>query len=471
MCGGIVGDLIGGITKGFGDVFGDIEHFASKEFSDIEHFASKELTNIWKNDLLPIAKDGVVFTLDVLTMGGGQFDFNFGNNVYYNISGGKADDMRRLDRLKNNIDTESNLIKNTQLLLDRKVFLENAFKYVDGRKLKELDSEYTNLVNQYNKISHNIEKHQIHGFFEGILALPYTVTAGFIYGIRDYLETGNSKYIVQAIEIAVLTVVVILSVMAMQPGLTFQFVGLILAVLSATLTLDAMVNDSSLLGGVFQVLDLVLNKIIGLNNYLDTGGLNSHSKYYESNLMWTRMIIAVSAILTNIYTWIVPSAPAATLTPEAVAAQQSELAAKMAAIGSMKVVGTVTLSQIFEAYQLAGSIGAVADALKLKGELESKLKEAKEVFEKQVIDADRRKMQESYGDAEYIANQVDLVYSEYALQMSEQNITDIYDPEGTIAMNTRFKPQPKYTFGFEAIFNEGIQAGSDMYVYNILWRT
>jgi hypothetical protein len=418
-----------------------------------------------------IVKDITIATIDIATLGGGQFDFNFGNNVYYNLSGEKANDMRRLDDIKGRLNTESNSIKNTQLQLDHKVFLEDAFKYVDSRKLKELDSAYTNLVNQYNKISGNIKDHQIQGFFEGIISLPFTVTSAFVYGIRDYLETGNSKYIVQAIEIAVLTVVIILSVMAMQPALTFQFVGLVLAVLSAVLTLDAMVNDSALLGGVFQVLDLVLNKMIGLNNYLDTGGISKDSKYYESNLMWTRMIVAVSAILTNIYTWIIPSAPAAALTPEAVAAQQSELATKMAAIGSMKVVGTVTLSQIFEAYQLAGSIGAVADAIKLKGELESKLKEAKEAFEKQVIDADRRKMQESYGDAEYVANQVDLVYSEYALQMSEQNITDVYDPEGTIAMNTRFKPQPKYMFGFEDIFNEGIQAGSDMYVYNILWRT
>jgi hypothetical protein len=418
-----------------------------------------------------IVKDITIATIDIATLGGGQFDFNFGNNVYYNLSGEKANDMRRLDDIKGRLNTESNSIKNTQLQLDHKVFLEDAFKYVDSRKLKELDSAYTNLVNQYNKISGNIKDHQIQGFFEGIISLPFTVTSAFVYGIRDYLETGNSKYIVQAIEIAVLTVVIILSVMAMQPTLTFQFVGLVLAVLSAVLTLDAMVNDSALLGGVFQVLDLVLNKMIGLNNYLDTGGISKDSKYYESNLMWTRMIVAVSAILTNIYTWIIPSAPAAALTPEAVAAQQSELATKMAAIGSMKVVGTVTLSQIFEAYQLAGSIGAVADAIKLKGELESKLKEAKEAFEKQVIDADRRKMQESYGDAEYVANQVDLVYSEYALQMSEQNITDVYDPEGTIAMNTRFKPQPKYMFGFEDIFNEGIQAGSDMYVYNILWRT
>jgi hypothetical protein len=460
MCGGIVGDLIGGITKGFEDVLGDVGKFASKE-----------LTNIWKNDLLPIVKDGVIVTIDIGTMGGGQFDFSFGNNIYYNISGEKADDMRRLDRLKNNIDTESNLIKNTQLLLDRKVFLENTFKYVDGRKLKDLDSAYTNLVNQYNKISHNIEKHQIHGFFEGVIALPYTVTAGFIYAIRDYLETGNSKYIIQAIEIAILTVVIILSVMAMQPALTSTFISLVLAVLSATITLDAMVNDSAILGGVFQVLDLVLNKMIGLNKYLDTGGLNSHSKYYESNLMWTRMIVAVAALLSSIYSWIVPSAPAATLTPEEVAAQQTELANKIAAIGSMKVVGTVTLSQIFEAYQLAGSIGEVADAIKLKGELEDKLKDTKKTFEQQIIDADRRKMEESYADASYVANQVDLVYSEYALQMSEQNITDVYDPEGTIAMNTRFKPQPKYMFGFEDIFNDGIQAGSDMYVYNILWRT
>jgi hypothetical protein len=404
-------------------------------------------------------------------MGGGQFDFNFGNNVYYNISGEKADDMRRLDRLKSNIDTESNLMKNTQLSLDRKVFLENAFKYVDGRKLKELNSAYTDLANQYNSIVHNVKDHQIKGIFEGVIALPYTVTAGFVYGIRDYLETGNLKYLVQAIEIAVLTVVIILSVMAMQPAITFQFIGLVLAVLSAVLALDAMVNDSALLGGVFQVLDLVLNKMIGLNNYLDTGGLSSHSKYYESNLMWTRMIVAVAALLSSIYSWIPSSTPAATLTPEEVAAQQTELAKQMSDIGSMKVVGTLTLSDIFKAYQLAGSIGAVADAIKLKGELEDKLKDAKKTFEQQIIDADRRKMEESYADASYVANQVDLVYSEYALQMSEQNITDIYDPEGTIAMNTRFKPQPKYMFGFEDIFNESIQAGSDMYVYNILWRT
>jgi hypothetical protein len=464
-------DVFGGIEDIIGDALGGIGDAISHGFSNLEHFVSRELTNVWKNDLLPIVKDGVVFTLDVFTMGGGQFDINFGNNVYYNLSGEKADDMRRLDRLKNNINNYSNLINSTQLRLEHKIFLENAFKYVDSRKLKELNSAYTNLANQYNDIFGNIKDHQIHGFFEGVISLPFTVTSAFVYGIRDYLETGNSKYIVQAIEIAVLTVIIILSVMAMQPAITFQFIGLVLAVLSATLTLDAMVNNSSLLGGVFQVLDLVLNKIIGLNNYLDTGGLNSHSKYYESNLMWTRMIVAVSAILTNIYTWIVPSAPAVTLTPEEVAAQQTELATKMAAIGSMKVVGTVTLSQIFEAYQLAGSIGAVADAIKLKGELESKLKDAKNAFEKQIIDADRRKMQDSYADAEYVANQVDLVYSEYALQMSEQNITDIYDPEGTIAMNTRFKPQPKYMFGFEYMFNEGIQAGSDMYVYNILWRT
>jgi ATP-dependent protease HslVU (ClpYQ) peptidase subunit len=129
------------------------------------------------------------------------------------------------------------------------------------------------------------------------------------------------------------------------------------------------------------------------------------------------------------------------------------------------------LSQLFDAYKLADSIGSVADTLKLKKELEDKLEQTKNEIEQRIAHNNRMKMEAAYADAEYIANQVDLVYSEYALQMSEQNMTDVYDPEGTIAMNTRFRPSPKYTFGFEDIFNENIKAGSDMYVYNVLWKT
>jgi hypothetical protein len=441
--GGLIGNVLGGVEHTFSNVVHFLEHTA-----------------------LDIIKDSTILSLDVFTLGGGQFDLKFGNNVYYNLSGEKSRDMRRLDSIKGQIDYESNLIKNAQSRLDNKVFLENAFKYVDRRKIEDLNSEYTNLVNKYNNVANNIKDHQFHGIFEGIIALPFTITSSFVYSIRDYLETGNSKYLVQAIEIATLTVVIILSVITMQEEIT---VPLVLAALSATLALDAMVNDSALLGGAFQVLDLVLNKMLGLGKY--TGGLNKDNEHYQSTMMWTRMILEISTILDNIYTWVVPSTPAEGVTEEEVVAKQSELTAKISEIGSMKIAGTVTLSQIFDAYQLANNIGSVADAIKLKGELEDKLKEAKKTFEHQIIDENRRKMESAYADAEYIANQVDLVYSEYALQMSEQNMTDIYDPEGTIAMNTRFRPQPKYTFGFEDIFNEDTKAGSDMYVYNILWRT
>jgi hypothetical protein len=444
--GGIIGDI--------GHVFQDIGNTVDHAFHDIENFGEHIFHDIGRE--LYKVEHFVVHTVD---------------DIWYNLSGQKDRDMRELEDIKNKIDAEANLIKDRQLRLEHKFFLENAFKYVDKRAIKDYVNVYNDLIRQYNDKANDIKDHQPDGFLGGLIEFIPSVVSAFVYSIKDYLETGNAKYIKEAVEIAVLVVVIVVSVISFQPELTITTVGAVLAIISSVLALDAMVNDSAILGGVFQILDLVLNKILGLDKYMNTDVFNKDSKYYEETLQWFRMALTIAAIIVNVYTLAISPTPAAGTTAGELAAKQSALAAKISEITSAKIVGDLTLSQIFEAYQLANSIGSMVDALKLKKELEDKLDQTKNELEQRIAHNNRMKMQASYADAEYIANQVDLVYSEYALQMSEQNMTDVYDPEGTVAMNTRFRPTPKYSFGFEDIFNEDIKAGSDMYVYNVLWKT
>ena len=86
-----------------------------------------------------------------------------------------------------------------------------------------------------------------------------------------------------------------------------------------------------------------------------------------------------------------------------------------------------------------------------------------------MAEANKLKMESAYSDAEYIMNQTDLSYHSYVLSMSETGMSDVYDPEGTVVMNTRYRPQPAYTFGFEDLFQYNSMAGGDTYIYKTLW--
>ena len=147
----------------------------------------------------------------------------------------------------------------------------------------------------------------------------------------------------------------------------------------------------------------------------------------------------------------------------------SGIEATLDAIGSYEI-GGVSLYDLYTSYSAASNANDVYKATRLHSELQKKLAEQKEALENSLNKANRRKMEASYSDAEYIANQVDMSYHSYALQMSEAGQTDVFDPEGTIVMNTRYSPKRAVMFGFEDMFQYEGMAGGELYVYNTLWK-
>jgi hypothetical protein len=128
------------------------------------------------------------------------------------------------------------------------------------------------------------------------------------------------------------------------------------------------------------------------------------------------------------------------------------------------------LSDLYDAYSTASSANDVYGALTLRAELGRKLEESKDALQKKISKDNRKKMESSYSDAAYLVNQTDMSYHAYVLQMSESGQSDVYDPEGTIAMNTRYSPTKSFSFGFEDMFQYDGMAGGQMYVYNTLWK-
>jgi hypothetical protein len=473
MCGGWVGDLIDDATDALGDFGVGL---------DAGIYISVKLSQK---------------TLDVLP---DWMDIGNLDSALYSLSGDKFRDEEMLKQKGEMLNNISNQISSIQSRLDNKVFLEQIFKYGDIRRIKDLGTSYEQLNAEYQNLLNDYKHNQDGNFLVGITNFIPNVLSALAYNILDYIKTGDSASLRTALSIVLLLVAIVVAIIAgfFSGGSTWHAVGACLAILSAILQLDAMVNNSGLLASAFRVMDITLNKILHLNRYLNTEGFDKDSQYYDSMMNNTRMAVLVASIVVNL--WNVYNAPASSAstaasrmaarnadfttyittgtyvgqtttaaTASGIAGIVSKYNTFMDSAGSYSV-GGVSLSDLYEAYTQASKANDVYGAMTLHKDLQDKLQSAKDELQKNITQINKKKFEASYSDAEYIMNQVDMSYHSYVLQMSEAGMTDVYDPEGTIVMNTRYSPKKSYTFGFEDMFQYESMAGGHLYTYNTLWK-
>ena len=440
-------------------------------------------------------------TLDIVTLGNGDA-------AWYSLSGDKDRAERALGDKSESIQNMANQITAMQDKLGNKVFLEQIFKYGDIRRIKDLGTSYEQLTKEYEQMLADYKNNQDGNFLVSITNFIPNVMSAFVYNILDYIRTGDSASLRTAITIGLLIAAIVVALVATvgtagtAAPTTLQVVAACLVILSAVLTLDAMVNNSGLLGSAFKILDLVLNETLHLDKIIHTEGFDSDSQYYQSMMNNTRLVVQIAAIAASVGAMVTtPPPPDLSTAAGRMAARNADFTTyattgtyagqtttlqtsagiagskgssgmiqNIKDIGSYKIGGTVSLSDIYDAYGQATKINDVYGALTLRAELGRKLEESREIMQKKINKDNRRKMEGSYSDAAYLANQTDMSYHSYVLQMSEAGQTDVFDPQGTIVMNTRYHPVKSYMFGFEDMFQYDGMAGGQMYVYNTLWK-
>ena len=470
MCGGFAGDVFDAGKDLVGDVADTLGDAG---------------TDIWQNGGKEFAAYAIGFTVGGLFVGLATAFYS--DELYYTLSGEKDRDERKLNDMGESLNRLSGEMNKLQDSLGNKVFLEQIFKYGDIRRIKDIGTSYEELRKEYESLLDDYKNNTDVEFIGGLVLFVPNVASALVYNILDYIKTGDSASLRTAISISLLIVVIVVSILALVPSGGSSSVPLSvaisasLAILSAVLTLDAMVNNSGLLGSAFQIIDLVLNKILNADKYFHTEGFDKDSQYYDEMMNNTRLVVQIAAISASLYTiYTTPATATATTTTtttttttiqteSGLAAMSSKYTSFMKDIGSYSVSG-VSLSDMYNAYTLANQANDVYAATQLHKELQDKLSDAKDEMQKQINKDNRRKMQSSYSDAEYIMNQVDMSYHSYVLAMSEAGQSDVFDPEGTIVMNTRYSPKKAVMFGFEDMFQYEGMAGGELYVYNTLWK-
>ena len=449
----------------------------------------------------------------------GILGMTYGNEVYYTLSGEKDRDQRAMSRYQDQLNSIAGMIGGYQDRLGNKVFLEEIFKYGDKRMIASLGNSYNDLLKQYEGIKARYNDMTDVGFLGDIILFVPNVISALVYNIIDYIKTGDSQSLRTAIQIGALVAAVIASVLLAPEtgGSTLQATALALAALSAILTLDAMVNGSGLLGSAFKIFDVVLNEILHVNSVIkQSEGFDKDSAYYERMQTNFKLAVQVGALATGLaasyQAWANQGAQTASDAAGAAgrqAVRNMDFGAYITGSGAYQpgtsmagmsvTTGQVTnamqagttvsaqtssffdgiispavresFSQLYEMYNKAQQVGSVIDAFSIKQKIEEKLAVEKDKIESDILKLNKKKFEATYSDAEYIMNQTDMSYHSYVLDMSEAGSSDFFDPQGTIVMNTRYRPAQSFQFGFEEMFSYNSMAGGDMYVYKTLWGT
>lgn len=505
--GGSVGDVFNSIGNAVTDVVNTVDNtvndFTTHTFNEISNFSSdpigytlraanqavsqpfntiKDATNDisnslglydLRNSIANIAPD-VSREITNGLEGFNNWAGDLAKETYYTFSGEMSSDERmlselnkRLDSLKGNIDTQ-------QSAIDHLRFFDEIFKYAHYRDIKNYSDQYNNYAKQYQDILNNYnEKTRATGsgdilsnvimFFSGIQVV------GAIYNdVVNYIKTGDSNYLVNALTIIVIIVGIIYMAYlasttlgtsaALTWKMTLTLIGELSAVIAGMLQLDSMVNNSGVLGSVFSILDTIINKWLGVGNYIDTRGINKDSDYYQSNMMWVKLTFQIGALLS-----LINAQPLST---------QAAIASDASTLGNMvKLTQAVTSSDIFQVYAFAQNVGDVVTAIQARSKLEDKLNDYQKQLDKkhaQDLQAYEDIMRQ---DGMYINAQTDMngmtgtyvTYNNWMQQMTSANVLDYDDPEGNIAYNVNFKPPVKTQYGFENMFSN--LAGSPMYSF------
>jgi hypothetical protein len=211
---------------------------------------------------------------------GGTLGYEYGDEIYYSLSGQKYKDEKALGAMGEDLNNLAGQISALQDRLGNKAFLEQIFKYGDIRRIKGLGTDYEQLLRDYEALLADYKKNTDVGFIGGLVLFIPNVLSALVYNILDYIKTGDEASLRAAITIGLLIAAIVLSILALIPSGGKSSVTLAaaiaatLTIISAVLTLDAMVNNSGLLGAAFRILDVVLNKVFQADKYTNSEGFD-----------------------------------------------------------------------------------------------------------------------------------------------------------------------------------------------------
>jgi hypothetical protein len=401
-----------------------------------------------------------------------------------------------------------------------------------SKEIDILTTQYQTIQKEYDALKANYDQNmqlgepEWTGVFSGTNASKISMSAAFeIYiNIKNYEKTGDSKYLRQAFKVIVAVVALVLSIISAiySFGTTTKavllFAAALLSVLSAMIVLDGMFGGGALMDGIMKLADFLLNDILNIDSLaseLQTDRFTKGSEHYEETKIYIQVGIAISALILSVAssycstTSVVDGSGTASKTSianktsntvdgsEAVVSSDmnatngqvtSSEAPKAINGGAIETgilnyatktlnyagvnVSARTLSNMWDGLQAANQARDIAKTVTEASELTNKLEAYKILANNKINKLAKAKFDVSYTESAYISNQTDMAVNTYALEvsMSENNQLDVFDPEGTIAMNVNYKQQPKFLFGFEDMFQESKMAGSSLYTYNILWK-
>lgn len=523
MCGGsFFGGLGSILTGGLSDVFAGNQPFTAANEFVAQNNLLNPLIKALRNDPTGLSNP-LADTLEysVWTFGGAREQQYFTLQAY-------AD---RLNSLSSIIESKQTSMGNLQADMYHKQFLEWVFQYGDRRAMQQLSTEMDTLTTQYNEIKQGYDALKAvydqttalgtpewTGIFSGTNSIKLATSAVFeIYiNIKNYQMTGDSKYLRQAFKVILAVVGLVLSIIAAfySAGSTLKLVGAMLAILSALIVLDNMFGGGVLMESIMKMTDFMLNDVLQLDKFgAGTERFTKGNEHYQETKTYMQIgILLSSMILTVAGSYCSSSDPNAGAGVSSKSStvqkgaesepigdsnlksdssqsvgQETSNNAPQPIGGDGGVFGYIssalekyghvtiranTLESMWSALQSAKAVGDIAKTVRSASELTDKLKYYEIAMQDRINKLAKVKFEVSYEDASYISNQTDMAVNSYALEvsMSEAGQSDVFDPESTIVMNVKYKPELSYTFGFEDMFRYENMAGGDMYAYNMLWR-
>jgi hypothetical protein len=233
-----------------------------------------------------------------------------------------------------------------------------------------------------------------------------------------------------------------------------------LAIADLVISLDATYADSTLLGGIFSILDFMFNDILDADDKWgsDWEDFDSDSEGYQQLMVKFRTSLAIASTIASF------NAASALETGFSEMASQIGLAGNTAG-------ATGTMFQTYQLYQQAMAIGDVVEARKEYSRLKAKLETLKNNTDESINKQLRNKMMAAYKDSAYIQTDSDEIINGWILTFSSNPLSP-FDPASTIPMNSRYKynSESMLDTNFGGVFDYDRYGGSDDYTKNIVIR-
>jgi hypothetical protein len=382
-------------------------------------------------------------------------------DVVKTFSGGKAKDSAELSAKQEQVKVKQKAAESELDTLseevERKAILGEIFQISGSNKFdrraaeltiefEKITAEFDAMLEAFNETYSFTNSLASHGYLGKLFSAFLNITGG-VFNLARKLITGeaNSDDWNMALQIATSVVIIIFGTPTQKAAAAVYLLTL----------LDSAFNGGGLMDVALRALDFVLNDVLQLEDWLgsDWGHLDKDSDYYaETKATITTLTMLVSGYImmdgfgeiaqgANVPTWL----PAAT-----------------------QATGTYSsLRLAYDTYKLADDI---INYNKTRQELDDKVSKDIKALQAGVYKKNRSKMYAAYRDVAYIQNQTDDIINSY-VSFSVGNPNTIFDPQSTIAMNSRYERSSEgLTFGFEDMFDYDAMAGNSSYTYNKLYQ-